>query len=119
MSRIPLHPLAPGTYPRTGDLSPTGLPCPEHASMTLDDRCYWHAKAAHLRGEHVSLEARQWCGFDLPQPNPGWRTDRGWRALPDELRALRTDARDQYDEVVEDMRIVLSVGTTRRLEAER
>lgn len=88
MSTRPLHSLASGAYPRTEGLSPLGLPCPEHASMTLDGKCYWHTKAAHLRGEHVPLVARRWCGFDLPQPDPGWNADRGWRSAEDVLRAV-------------------------------
>lgn len=90
----PLHPLISADQRRTADLSPTGLPCPEHSSTTIDGRCYWHLKSAHLRGEHVSLEARNWVGFDQSDPEPEWNTDRGWRSAE---HALRTVAREDEE----------------------
>lgn len=73
---------------------PLGIPCPGHSSTTIAGRCYWHHKAAHLLGEDVSLEARQWCGFDLPELEPRWNTDRGWREAEDVLRTVTQDDAD-------------------------
>lgn len=107
----PIHGLSPADLRRWSDLSPTGLPCREHSSTVVEQVCYWHTKRQHLEGRHVSLEARRWIGFDEPQPEPRWNTDRGWRSAEDALRVVsREDERDE--ERYRGIRWLVQLGTT-------
>jgi hypothetical protein len=107
----PLHPLADAAPGRYRGIAPLGIPCPEHASTTVAGRCYWHWKRAILAEESVPLEARQWCGFDLPETDPGWNGNRGWRSAEDELRSTPED--DEREAQVRGIRWVIDAGDER------
>lgn len=82
--------------------------------MTVESRCYWHLESAHLSGEHVSLDGRQWCGFDLPQPDPAWNATRGWRSVQDLMRVSRDDEEREVE--MRGVRWLIDVGDNTRAE---
>lgn len=106
----PLHSLASPDLPRWEGIRPTGLPCREHAGGVLvDDRCYWCHKRSWLQGGHLSREALVYVGaIDPFPPDRLWRSHRGWRSLPEELRAM---VRDQEREAeVRGIRYLVDLG---------
>lgn len=111
----PIHALAPADLRRYGDLSlQPASRAPEHSSTVIGDRCYWHLKRAHLEGKHVPLEARQWCGFDLPESDPGWSEDR-WHSAEDVLRTVAREGEEREAQVRGIRWLVDLDGTEREL----